>query len=153
VRPSRGLVAMIPIMLSVGLFDMGLRVVVAIFCTSKAHPLGESLSSSRWSRCATSGFFSRSPTLLELFAASHLVVECLKLLAPLLWRLKPARVDFSVELFGPPTWPIRRGLACVFGKLLRGLQALQASARPTNLQASQVQYPCPCNHRLRPSGP
>ena len=83
-QPPHGLVAMIPIMLSVaGLFDMSLRVVVDIFCTSKAHPLDESLSSSRWSRCATSGFFSRSPTLLELFAASHLVVECLRLLAPL----------------------------------------------------------------------
>jgi hypothetical protein len=84
VQPSRGLVAMIPIMLSVGLFDMNLRVAVDIFCTSKGHPLDGSLSSSRWSRCATSGFFSRSPALLELFAASHLVVECLKLLAPLL---------------------------------------------------------------------
>jgi hypothetical protein len=76
---------MIPIMLSVGLFDMGLRVVVVdIFFTSKAHPLGESLSSSRWSRCATSGFFSRSLTLLELFAAPYLVVERLKLLASFL---------------------------------------------------------------------
>jgi uncharacterized membrane protein YqjE len=49
-------------MLLIGLFDMSLRVVVDIFCTSKAHPLDGALSSSRWSRCATSGFFSRSPT-------------------------------------------------------------------------------------------
>jgi hypothetical protein len=44
VQPSRGLVAMIPIMLSVGLFDMSLRVVVDIFCTSKGHLLDEPLS-------------------------------------------------------------------------------------------------------------
>ena len=72
-------------MLLVGLFDMGLRGVVDILCTSKVHPLDGPLPSSRWSRCATSGFFSRSPTLLlELFVASHLDVECLELLAPLL---------------------------------------------------------------------
>jgi hypothetical protein len=60
-----GFSCMILVMLFVGLFDMSLRVVVDILRTSKAHPLDGSLSSSRWSRCATSGFFSRSPTLVR----------------------------------------------------------------------------------------
>jgi hypothetical protein len=59
--------------LFVGLFDMSLRVVVDIICTSKLHPLDESLTSSRSSRCAPSGFFSRSPTLVELFSAPYLL--------------------------------------------------------------------------------
>ena len=50
-----------------------------------------------------SGFLSRSPTLvLELFAASHLYVECLELiLAPLLDVSSLREPTFSVVLFDP----------------------------------------------------
>ena len=73
-------------LLVVGLFDMSLLGFVDIFCTSKAHRFDVPLLSSLFGVDVTmSGFFSRSPTLvLELFAASHLYVECLNLLAPLL---------------------------------------------------------------------
>jgi hypothetical protein len=75
---------MIPIMLSVGPFDMSLRGVVDIFCTSKGHLLdGPLFSLPLESMCDEWFLFSQSHSLLELFAASHLVVECLKLLAPL----------------------------------------------------------------------
>jgi hypothetical protein len=69
---------MIPIMLSVGLFDMRASgVLLTYFALRRAifwmilflAPVGVDVR--------------RVVSLLELFAASHLVVECLKLLAPL----------------------------------------------------------------------
>jgi hypothetical protein len=51
--------------------------------------------------------FSQSHSV-ELFSASYLVVECLKPLAPLLWRLELVRVDFSVELPDTPALAKRR---------------------------------------------
>jgi hypothetical protein len=94
---------MILAMLLFGLFDMSPRGFVDILCTSKAHPLYGLLPSSLIleSMCGEWFLFSQSHSLLELFAASHLDVECLELLSPLSWTSKLVRVDFSVVLFGP----------------------------------------------------
>jgi hypothetical protein len=62
-----------------------------------------------------------------MFAASHLDVECLELLAPLSWTSKLVRVDFSVVLFDPhaaaPPW---RAELAVFVQLVEACE----SARP-----------------------
>jgi hypothetical protein len=134
---------MILVILFVGLFDMGLRVVVDINCTSKAHPLDGYLSSSRWSRCAPSGFFSRSPTLLlncfqppvpccrvpQAPSAPSLASEaCASRLFCRSLRLRYSGVSYTLE--GKPATLCRR-------RKLAGVQA------------SWIQYLYPCSRRLR----
>ena len=71
-------------LLVVGLFDMSLLGFVGVFCTSKAHRFDVPLLSSLLeSMCDEWFLFSQSHSCIELFAASHLDVECLELLASL----------------------------------------------------------------------
>ena len=92
---------LLAMLLLVGLFDMSLWGVVDIFCTSMAHHLDVPLLSSLLeSMCDEWFLFSQSHSCIELFAASHLDVECLKLLAPLLDVYSLREPTFSVVLFG-----------------------------------------------------
>jgi hypothetical protein len=122
-----------------GLFDMSPRGFVDIICTSKAHPLDGPLPSSLLeSMCDELFLFSQSHSLLEMFAASHLDVECLELLAPLSWTSKLVRVDFSVVLFDPHA--AKRG-----GLSLRSSRKARGGLRIC--RALEIQYLHLCSHR------